>query len=729
MMQASDISERLLQYRKDTRLVIAGLAGLLVVLSIIYYLIQRSRDLPPDLATNKVLLLLLWYINVVLILAIAFMLLRNVVKLMVERQHKLFGSKFKIKLVATYILLSLVPALLLYVYGSSLLRGWIDEWFEQSAFESVAEQGFVVAEALENELRDKTLNGAREALADVGSFNLADPTRRPALAHRLLELLTELDVHYLGIYDDTDFVHGVALPQAGFRELPEQGRRFLLEALRKGEAQQAIHGSLGRTLLAAAASPEGGDTRPLIVAAILIPPELAEASAGLIQTRQGYRQLEIQKGSIKATYRLTFLMVTLLILLATTWVGLYLARRVTVPIEAVAEGTRRLAEGNLDYRVEVPADDELGVLVESFNSMTSELKRSKEELVSTNRRLDEERALIEAVLDNVAAGVVSVDGEGRLLTCNRAAAKMLRQETERHVGRHVDEIWADRERSKLANLFHGESARQGAKVQTLRLFLGGHWKTFEAKVRSMRDLDRETSGHVMVLEDLTELIRAQQRAAWHDAARRVAHQIKNPLTPIKLSAERILKKYRAGDSNLGTAIEEGAEIIGNEVATLKEMVDEFSQFARMRPPRPRKTDVRRLIRETVRLYDGIKAGIIVTGKVDPNASTALIDREQVKQVLINLLDNAVEAVESPGQVGVSVHQENGALRIVVSDTGHGISAKDRDKLFLPHFSTKGRGTGLGLSIVHRIVTEHHGSISVADNDPHGTVFSIDLPQA
>ncbi|MDH3255435.1 MAG: ATP-binding protein, partial [Acidobacteriota bacterium] len=716
-------------YRKDTRLVIAGLAGLLIVLSVIYYLIQRSRDLPPDLATNKVLLLLLWYINVVLILSIAFMLLRNVVKLLVERQHRLFGSKFKIKLVATYVLLSLVPALLLFAYGSSLLRGWIDDWFEESAFEAVAEQGFIVAEALEREVREKTLKGAHLALAEIADFDISDPARRSLLARRLQELLTEGNVHYLGLYEKTDFVHGVALPQAGFSDLPEQGRRFLLEAMRKGEAQKAISGSLGRTVLAAVASPRDAEVRPVIVAAILIPLELADASAGLIQTRQGYRQLEIQKGSIKATYRLTFLMVTLLILLATTWVGLYLAKRVMVPIEAVAEGTRRLSEGDLDYRVDVPADDELGVLVESFNRMTSELKRSKEELVSINRRLDEERALIEAVLDNVAAGVISADAEGRILTCNRAAAKMLRQESETHAGRHVDQLWADRERGKLANLFLEDSAATGPTVRTLRLFLGGHWSTFEAKVRAMRDSDRKVSGHVMVLEDLTELIRAQQRAAWHDAARRVAHQIKNPLTPIKLSAERILKKYRSGDPELGSALEEGVAIIGKEVDSLKEMVDEFSQFARMRPPRPVPTDMRKLVRETVRLYEGIKSGVRVTGVVDTKAERALIDREQLKQALINLLDNAVEALDSDGEVGVSVHQTNSVLHIRVADTGEGISAKDRDKLFLPHFSTKGRGTGLGLAIVHRIVSEHHGSISVTENEPHGTVFEIDIPQA
>jgi two-component system nitrogen regulation sensor histidine kinase NtrY len=728
-MNREPLSEKIIRYRKDTRWIIAGLALLLVALSAIYYLIQRSRDLPPDLATNSVLLLVLWYVNVVLILAIAFMLLRNLIKLVVERQNRILGSKFKTKLVATYILLSLIPALLLFAYGSQLLRGWIDEWFEQSAFEEVAEQGYLVAEELNNEIAEKTARGARHARLEIARFEITDTARRPALARRLQQLLGEAEVHYLGVYEGTEFVHAVALPQAGLRDLPEPGRRFLLEALRKGEAVKTIPGGVDRLVLAAVTEPGSGvEPRPLVVAGRLIPPDLAQATENLIQVRQGYRQLEIQKGTIKATYRLTFLMVTLLILLATSWVGLYLARRVTVPIEAVAEGTRRLSEGDLDYQVEAPADDELGILVQSFNSMTTELKRSKEDLVSTNQRLAEERALVTAVLNNVAAGVISVDDRGRVLTCNRAALKMLSQERKKTVGRHVGDLWADGERRKLTALFQETAEGGGPSTRTLRLFLGGHWKTFEAKVRTMRDTEGKVSGHVMVLEDLTELIRAQQRAAWHDAARRVAHQIKNPLTPIRLSAERILKKYRSGDRELGEAVEDGVATIGNEIETLKSMVDEFSQFARMRPPRPAETDMNLLVGETVRLYEGLKQGVRVDSEIGPGAHEALVDREQIKQVLINLLDNAVEAVEPPGRVRISVHKDNGRLKINVADTGQGIPPKDRDKLFFPHFSTKGRGTGLGLSIVHRIVNEHHGSISVTDNQPRGSVFTVELPQ-
>ena len=286
----------------------------------------------------------------------------------------------------------------------------------------------------------------------------------------------------------------------------------------------------------------------------------------------------------------------------------------------------------------------------------------------------------------------------------------------------------DRERAKLAALLGhspGEQERAGAG---LRLFLGGHWKTFEAKVRDMHDPDGGLSGRVMVLEDLTELIAAQQRAAWRDAARRVAHQIKNPLTPIRLSAERILRRFRDRDPEADQAIEQGVRLITKEVDSLKSMVDEFSQFARMRPPQPHDADMNELVHETVRLYAGIKAGVEVECNVGSESLRALVDREQIKQVLVNLLDNAVEAVEPPGRVAITVARCNGALRIDVADTGKGISQEDRDKLFLPHFSTKGRGTGLGLSIVHRIVGEHHGTVHVLENKPQGTIFRIEIPQ-
>jgi PAS domain S-box-containing protein len=409
---------------------------------------------------------------------------------------------------------------------------------------------------------------------------------------------------------------------------------------------------------------------------------------------------------------------------------------VTVPIQALAEGTRRIGLGDLDHRVDVAADDELGVLVGSFNAMTDELRRNKQviesshgELVEANRRIAAERGLVGAVLANVAAGVLSIDGDGVILTCNATALAMLRQRESEVVGRRGDEAWSDAERGKLAALVAprpGEAAERRF-TQEVHLLLGGEWKVFEAKVTPLPAAGGGAAGRVMVLEDLTELIKAQQAAAWSEAARRIAHEIKNPLTPIKLSAERMLRHGRQGGPKLAQALEEGVETIVREVDTLQTMVDEFSRYARMPRPHPEPTDVAHLVGDTLDLYRDLKAGVEIETRVDPGVGEVSLDGRQIRRALINLLDNALEATEAPGRVTVSAHREDGHLQLHVADTGRGIPAEQRDKLFLPYFSTKGRGTGLGLAIVHRIVTDHGGSIRVEDNRPHGTVFTLDLP--
>jgi two-component system, NtrC family, nitrogen regulation sensor histidine kinase NtrY len=757
------LSDRLRRRSKDHRWVVAGLAFLLLVFTAVFYLLQRSRDLPAFLVTNRVLLFVLWYVNVVLILSVLFVLLRNLLKLLVERRHRILGAKFKTKLVATYVGLSLIPVLLLFAIATELLQGSVDRWFS-TPLKPVLEQGNAVAQALFDHIEQGNLRDASRVLSEVRGFDLAREEERPRLARRLQELLAELDLELLAVYEGTDFVQAVVDSRSGIPDLPEPGRDFLVEAAAKGKALrvQAPPGRSGRLVLAAAAGPphrgevEAGQGAPaapaappvpaiVVVAGSLLDPVLAERTQRLVEGYQTYRQLEVQKDELRASHLLIFLMVTLLILLASSWAGLYLARRVTVPIQALAEGTRRISGGDLAHRVEVEADDELGVLVGSFNRMTEELRSNKEqlergnrELSTTNQRLAEERALIAAVLENVAAGIISIDSAGRIFTCNGAALTMLRQRESEVVGRRVEEAWADPERAKLRALLEEDGGR-GRFSRELQLLLGGEWKTFDAKVTVLRetagagvpagtlDASGAGQGRVVVLEDLTELIKAQQLAAWNEAARRIAHEIKNPLTPIRLAAERLLWKQRQGDPGLGEAIEEGVEIIVREVGTLQGMVDEFSRYARMPRPRPSPVDLARLIDDTVLLYRDVKTGIEVGGRVDPELSKVRLDGEQIKRALINLLDNAVEATDPPGSVTVSAERRDGHLEIQVADTGRGIPPVSKEKLFLPYFSTKGRGTGMGLAIVHRIVTDHQGTIRVEDVDPHGTSFILELP--
>ncbi len=594
--------ERLL---RNYRVLLGGLAALLLLFTLLFYLSQRGRDLPAALVTNRVLLFVLWYVNVILILVVAFVLLRNLIKLLVERRHRILGSNFKFKLVATYVGLSLIPVLVLFFIAMELLQGSFDRWFN-TPLAPVLERGNAVAHAFYDHIEGTALHDASRALQEVRGIDLEQAEERPRLTRRLQELLAELDLDLLAVYEGNDLVNAVVDSQSGIPDLPEPGRDFLREAAREGRAvrMDAPAGVPGRLVLAAVS--EAGRT---VVAGTLLDPVVAEQTDQLVRDFQSYRQLEVQKDDLRASHVLLFIMVTLLVLLGASWAGLYLARRVTVPIQALAEGTRAISGGDLSHRVDVEADDELGVLVDSFNRMTAELASNKEALDRSNR----------------------------------------------------------------------------------------------------------------------ELVEAQRLAAWNEAARRIAHEIKNPLTPIRLSAERLLRKHQQRDPGIGKAIEEGVEIIVREVVTLQGMVDEFSRYARMPRPRPAPVDLSRLVGDTLNLYRDLKPGVEVEGQVEDGASPAMLDAEQMRRALINLLDNAVEATEAPGKVTVSATRDDGHLRIRVADTGKGIPLASREKLFLPYYSTKGRGTGLGLAIVHRIVTDHHGSIRVEDNVPQGTVFTVELP--
>ena len=734
-MSPIGLRERLFRHRKDNRVIFSVLAGALLFFTLVYYLILRRQETPSAIVPDSLLLFVLRYINVVLILAVLFVLLRDLLKLWVERQHRTLGSKFKTKLVATYIALSLLPVLLLFAYASELIQGSVENLF-RTPVRQMLEQGNAISQELTSRIAEWNQHGADRVLSQVADLDISDPKQRPRLGEILTRGLREEDLDLLLVFEETQFVHAVLDPNAGPVQLPEPGSAFLLTAIREGRAVRVIAppGQDQRFILAASAlRGEGDDKQAVVVAGTVLDADIAGKTDALVTAYQDYRKLEVQKPDIKASYVLLILMVTLVLLLTSSWVGLYLAKRVTVPIEALAEGTRRVADGDLDHRVDVAADDELGVLVDSFNRMTDELREGhllleakNDELVRANQRLDGERGLISTVLKNVAAGVLSVDQEGRVSTCNDAALAMLHQPESELLGRPLEEAWGDPERAKLRELHRRARGRTRREVQ---LHLGGEWKTLEVGITPLLDQHGESTGHVIVLEDLTELIQAQKLATWNEAARRVAHEIKNPLTPIRLSAERLLKKYREGDPNLGTALEEGVKTIVREVASMKSMVDEFSRFARMPRPQPIEVDLEELMRETLQLYRDVKPGLDLAWTVTSEAKRARFDKEQLRGVLINLLDNAVEATPVPGSVDVRAFGNNGSVVLQVRDSGAGIPPEAKEKLFLPYYSTKGRGSGLGLAIVHRVVTDHGGTIRVEDNRPHGTVFTIELPQS
>jgi PAS domain S-box-containing protein len=365
--------------------------------------------------------------------------------------------------------------------------------------------------------------------------------------------------------------------------------------------------------------------------------------------------------------------------------------------------------------------------------MTEEVHRGRALLETTNAdlrqlnaRLDEERSRIAAVLDNVAAGVLSLDADGRIGTCNRAALRLLGQQAKDVEGRTAAEAWSGAGHARLAAAV--AEGQRTSLARQLPIRAGGATRTVAIKTTPLRDASGALAGTVLVIEDLTDLLQAQQSAAWSEAAKRIAHEIKNPLTPIQLAAERIAAKARQNDPGLRAAIPDSVAAIVREVASLQRMVDEFSRFARMPRPQPAEADIEALIEETVRLYRHLKPGVELATTIAPDARAAWIDREQMRGVLANLLDNALEATDAPGTIEVAARRDGEELELRVSDSGRGIPPEQRDKLFQPYFSTKGRGTGMGLAIVHRVVSDHGGTIRVEDHRPSGTSFVVRLPQ-
>jgi len=428
---------------------------------------------------------------------------------------------------------------------------------------------------------------------------------------------------------------------------------------------------------------------------------------------------------------------TLIVVFSFTWFGLYLARGITGPIEQLAEATREVAAGNLGYKVQAPADDEIGVLVDSFNHMTDDLSRSKRQLEEAyldlqdkHTELEDRRRYIETVLEAITTGVASFDALGRLTTINGAAARMFGLRETAAVGRLLEELFTGADVREVIALVHRtRRPKTGTAAIELHLRRRGATVSLLASATALRGADDSYEGAVVVFDDLTELLKAQRLAAWREVAQRIAHEIKNPLTPIQLSAQRLRRRLSRVGGDDAQLVAECTETIIQEVDGLKRLVDEFSRFARMPVFVPKPTDLRPLIDSVAGLYRESHPALTIATQHAEDLPLLEVDPDHIKRAVLNLVDNAVEAVAGTGMVAIETEYiaESARVRLTVSDNGPGIPSEDRDKLFLPYFSTKVAGMGLGLPIVSEIVNEHGGVIRVEDNQPAGSRFVVEMP--
>jgi two-component system nitrogen regulation sensor histidine kinase NtrY len=479
-----------------------------------------------------------------------------------------------------------------------------------------------------------------------------------------------------------------------------------------------------------------GQLTGVVVASDYLSGDFAERSQRMTQAFEQYNQARVLKRPLAGVYLSIFLMVTLMILLGSTWVGFYLAKRITRPVQMLSVAAREIGQGHYDQRIEHEATDEFGSLIEAFNSMAAELASSRRRLERASIDLERKhhegegrRRYIETILERIATGVVSIDPAGRISTMNSAALRLLGVEAT-VVGMPAVDVLARGDLQPI-NVVLDQAARAKTDVfaQEVAIVRDGREQHVAAAATRLSALDGTFEGTVLVLDDVTPLIRAQKVAAWREVARRLAHEIKNPLTPIQLSAERMRRKLAALEPPLGDLVQECTTTIIGEVESLKSLVDEFSQFARMPAPKAVATDLHQFLNDTLSLYNGLFTGMHFEKRFADEALQVRLDPEQMRRVVINLVDNAIEAMNRNGTIAIETAYDpsNSVVRVVLADNGPGIPEAEREKLFLPYYSTKGRGSGLGLAIVRRIVAEHGGSIDVADNVPRGTRFTIELP--
>jgi two-component system nitrogen regulation sensor histidine kinase NtrY len=526
--------------------------------------------------------------------------------------------------------------------------------------------------------------------------------------------------------------------------LPPGYRRAAADRL----AAQALSGSsdtrsieaLGSSgdLLHAAAVIRTPDGRPagVVVTTDYLTGDLATRSRLMTQAFESYTQMRVLKRPLTGVYLLFFLMVTLLILVGATWMGLYLAKRITRPVQMLAAAAREIGAGHLDQRIEPQSNDEFGSLVEAFNSMAGELatsrrkvERSTFELERKHVEVEIRRRYIETILERITTGVISVDAGGSITTINSAAARLLSLNRD-IVGQPASMVFARQDLRPLGSMLAGAGkAKAELAAQEIAIPFEGQELHLAVVTTALVGDSGAPEGLLLVLDDVTPLIRAQKVAAWREVARRLAHEIKNPLTPIQLSAERLRRHFSGSPAAARALVEECSATIVGEVESLKGLVDEFSQFARMPSPRTVPTDVVRLIDDTLTLYNGLFADVTIEQQCAVSVPLVRLDAEQIRRVIINLVDNAIEAMERRGRIVVETQLDDAdhLVRIIVADDGPGIPPAEREKLFLPYYSTKRRGSGLGLAIVRRIIAEHGGSIEVGDNRPRGTQFTIELP--
>jgi two-component system, NtrC family, nitrogen regulation sensor histidine kinase NtrY len=756
--------------RRRARIVVLALATIILfALLFVQAAFNTLKWLRPSSVSETLSLYVLSTINFLAFLVLLMVLVRNIIKLRRERLQRKLGARFKTRLVVIFIALSLLPVTFLFLATRGLINRSIEKWFSLPGDEMLTTAHYIQSSYIDGE--KEGLNRIAIALAR-GISRAQDDQIATTLSTQIDAKRLLLAQHYNVDGQLVEQVSGVELSKLG-NEFRTTLDRAYLNVTQGVSFDSEVNDEGFNTVYLVSAVPVPAQRGGSLIVAQELPQKYAASVNKIRELQNRYESLKKESKSLSNSALQTLSVITLLVLFIAFWLALYVARSIAEPVRQMAEATERIKRGDLSYRAGIVGDDELAALALSFNEMTAELAENRRrleqstlELQQINAVLDERRRYIETVLQSLSSGVISLDENANVTTINEAALKLLRMEERPLAGVPLETMVPVEQREELRKMIL-RAAPMRSLTREVHFTLANHTKLDAAvTVTALQDPRGQSRGAVIVIEDLTELIEAQRRAAWSEIARRMAHEIKNPLTPIRLSAERLAKNLLResngrvsgggrGDGSSGgdkrgrdanddlsvrqtELVRECTAMIGAEVATLQRMVDEFSNFARLPNARLETASLNEVVIKTLKLYDERLNGIRLESNLAVKLPPVMIDSEQIKRLLVNLIDNAAEALgdssENPGVdrlIAVSTLDcaERESVELIVADTGPGIPLDDRERIFDPYFSTRKRGTGLGLAIVSRIVAEHQGRIRMQDNAPRGVQFIIELPAA
>ncbi|MHB1184626.1 MAG: sensor histidine kinase [Desulfobulbia bacterium] len=727
-----------LRRKKRIRLIILAC---LVLIPLLTYLETRVVQLGtvPFPVSGNVLIFVLINFNVLLLLLMVFLVLRNLAQLVFERRRRFLGTKLRSKLVIAFVSMSFFPTGLLFFIALQFVSTSMDYWFNSNVAQSL-EESIAIAKNSYQETQDQVDRQARligdrldaKRYGDI-SWKDAEPLLKDIMK---THGLAGIEV----ISGQREVLARAYRPEIIKEGVPEIPLDTIRNALADNTEQITIQPVAAGELIRGVSSIriDGADAgQGALIVSLLIPQERVRQMQTISAGYEGYKQLMILKAPIKTSLLVMLLIVTLLIVFCAIWFAFYVAGGLTGPIGRLAEATRRVAEGELDFVLEKTSGDEMGTLVDSFNRMTSDLLASKRQLEEANSALrqgnldaETRRRYMEIVLQSVAAGVISLDEHGRITTINRFAEELLRIDRRDFEGKEYQAVLRPEHRAVLDG-FLGELSRSGKSSleRPLRLTVDDETFSLRVNVTRLEDENNQSLGVVLVFDNLTELEKAQRMAAWREVARRIAHEVKNPLTPIQLSAQRLRKRYLDRLEGDQEVFDVCTKTIINQVDELKKLVSEFSSFARMPAVHKAMGNIAEMANEAFVLYQEAHKDRLFRLRVEGPIPLFSFDVKQMKRVLVNLLNNAVAATSQAGEIEIvlACEEERNVVILEVRDNGAGVSDQDKLRLFEPYFSRKKTGTGLGLAIASTVVADHHGYIRVKDNEPQGARFIIELP--